>query len=126
MLDANILEQLITVFSALENEVTLVIHKSNHEYQNELENMVKSLSSSSDKILVRELTEESEIPLLTLEYRGKPTGISFKGVPGGHEFTSLVLAILNADGKGRMPDASILNRVKRLKGPAELRTYIHL
>lgn len=126
MLDANILEQLKTVYSALENEVTLVIHRSNHEYQSELVNMVKSLSSTSEKILVKELSEESPLPQLSLEYKGIETGVKFKGVPGGHEFTSLVLAILNADGKGRLPDASILNRVKRLKGPVEIRTYISL
>lgn len=126
MLDANILEQLKTVYSALENEVTLVIHQSNHEYQSELVNMVKGLSSTSEKILVKELSEESPLPQLSLEYKGEETGVKFKGVPGGHEFTSLVLAILNADGKGRLPDASILNRVKRLKGPVEIRTYISL
>jgi alkyl hydroperoxide reductase subunit F len=47
-------------------------------------------------------------------------------VPGGHEFTSLVLAILNADGKGKLPDEMILERVKRLKGPIHLRTFISL
>lgn len=126
MLDANILEQLKTVYSALENEITLVIHRSQHEYQNELVNIAKSISSVSDKISVKEIAEETPVPVLTLEYKGKPTGVSFKGVPGGHEFTSLVLAILHADGKGKLPDTAIMNRIRRLKGPVELSTYISL
>src|SRR5690606_30849655 len=69
---------------------------------------------------------ESNIPKLTLDYKGAPTGITFLGVPGGHEFTSLVLAILNADGKGKLPDETILARIKRLKGPIEVRTFISL
>jgi alkyl hydroperoxide reductase subunit F len=47
-------------------------------------------------------------------------------VPGGHEFTSLVLAVLNADGKGKLPDAGIVRRIKALRGPIELRTYVSL
>ena len=51
----------------------------------------------------------------------------FRGVPNGHEFTSLLLAILNSDGKGKnIPDESICNRVKALNGPVKLTTYVSL
>lgn len=126
MLDSNIIEQLKTVYQALENEVTLNVAKSNHEKQNELMDMARSLASTSSKIVLKETGEESNIPKLTLDYKGAPTGITFLGVPGGHEFTSLVLAILNADGKGKLPDETILARIKRLKGPIEVRTFISL
>lgn len=126
MLDNNILEQLKTVYKALENEVTLSYAQSTHEKQNDLLDLIKGLASTSSKILLKESTESSEIPKLTLSYDGKETGITFLGVPGGHEFTSLVLAILHADGKGKLPDESILSRVKRLKGKIEIRTYISL
>ena len=54
---------------------------------------------------------------------GAKTGIKFRGVPNGHEFTSLLLAILNSDGKGKnFPDESICNRVKALNGPIHLTT----
>jgi NADH-dependent peroxiredoxin subunit F len=126
MLDANILEQLKNVYSSLEHEVTLVLNKSGHEKQNELVEMAKDISSTSSKISVKESPEETAIPTLSLEYLGRPTGVTFRGIPGGHEFTSLILAILNADGKGRLPDEAILKRVKRLKGPIKLNTYISL
>lgn len=126
MLDANIIEQLKGVYKNLENEITLVVAQSGHEYQSELLDMVNSITSTSDKIFMTESSEKSEIPKLTLLFNGKPSGITFLGVPGGHEFTSLVLAILNADGKGKLPDDTIIHRVKRLKGPVNVRTFISL
>ncbi len=126
MLDSNILEQLKSVYKALENEVTLVLARSNHEKQDELVELVRGIASTSEKIKLFESDISSPIPNLSLEYKGKATGITFSGVPGGHEFTSLILAILNADGKGKLPDESILSRVKRLKGSIDLKTYISL
>lgn len=126
MLDSNILEQLKTVYKALENEVTLTYAQSNHDKQKDLLDLIQGLASTSEKIVLKESRESSEVPKLTLGHAGQETGITFIGVPGGHEFTSLVLAILNADGKGKLPDASILARVKRLKGSVDIRTYISL
>lgn len=126
MLDSNILEQLKSVYKTLEGEVTLVYSQSDHEKQSELIGLINDLKSTSEKIGVRESTEYSKVPRLTLDYKGVPTGVSFIGIPGGHEFTSLVLAILNADGKGKLPDQAILSRIKKIKGPIELKTYISL
>lgn len=126
MLDTGILEQLKTVYQALENEVTLVTARSSHEAMKDLKELVTQLSSTSEKISLRESDEVSEVPKLTLEYQGKPTGVTFLGVPGGHEFTSLVLAILHADGKGKLPDEGIRNRIRKIKGPVEVRTFISL
>ncbi len=126
MLDNNILEQLKTVYQSLENEVTLVLADSAHAKQKELKELVTQIQSTSGKIILVESDEKSEIPKLTINYHGSHTGISFLGVPGGHEFTSLVLAILNADGKGKLPDEMIINRIKKLKGNIELKTYISL
>jgi alkyl hydroperoxide reductase subunit F len=66
------------------------------------------------------------VPHVALSRGGAATGVVFRGVPGGHEFTSLVLAILNADGKGRLPDAGIQARIRALRGPVRLRTFVSL
>lgn len=126
MLDLQIIEQLKTVYQGLQNEVTLVVDRSDHEQQKDLMELVTDILSASEKILLKESHEYSPVPKLSLEYQGHPTGVSFLGVPGGHEFTSLVLAILNADGKGKLPDEMLLQRIRRLKGPIELRTIISL
>ena len=57
----------------------------------------------------------------------KETGIRFRAIPGGHEFSSLLLAVLNADGKGKnLPDEGISRRIKALQGPIRLQTYVSL
>ena len=126
MLDSNILEQLKSVYKVLDHEVTLAYAKSSHDYQQELLEMLEGLKSTSEKIQIKELAEDSPVPKLVIEYKGGRTGVTFLGVPGGHEFTSLVLAILNVDGKGKLPDEGIIKRIKQIKGPIEVKTYISL
>lgn len=126
MLDEAISAQLREVFSSLQARYTLVVASGTHEKQAELVDLVRSLADTSPQ-LEMELAGEIEGGVrLSLSRDGAPLGISFRGVPGGHEFTSLVLAILNADGKGKLPDAGIQARVRALRGPAALRTFVSL
>ncbi|MAF78127.1 MAG: alkyl hydroperoxide reductase subunit F, partial [Halobacteriovoraceae bacterium] len=117
MLDSNIIEQLKSVYSALENEIVLQIYKSEHEKNIELKEMLESIATTSDKIKLEEIEESFKAPKFRILYQGKPNGVSFVGVPGGHEFTSLILAILNSDHKGKLPDDGIIKRIKNIKGP---------
>ena len=126
MLDNDLKEQLKTVFAKLEKPVTLVHHESAHANQPELLEMLEGVASTSDKILLKFSGQKAEAPSFHLERDGKPNGIYFRGIPGGHEFTSLILAILNSDGKGKMPDPGLAARIRSLKGPVRVRTYMSL
>jgi alkyl hydroperoxide reductase subunit F len=126
MLDSNILEQLQTVFSKLENNVELVYDQSSHADQSNLVDMLEEIAGTSKNITVKPSNGDSIFPQFHIEYGGKSNGIFFKGIPSGHEFTSLILAILNSDGKGKFPDEKIAARIKKLKGPINLRTFISL
>lgn len=128
MIDSNLVEQLKNVFLKLENNVELVYSFSDHEDQNKLLDFLNDVAETSNKITVvpSRSNLKSSIPEFHLEYNKMPNGISFKGIPTGHEFTSLILAILNSDNKGKFPDEYIQNRIKKLKGPIELKTYISL
>jgi alkyl hydroperoxide reductase subunit F len=128
MLDSQMLEQLKEVFTKLENEVTLVYKPSAHQDHAELVEMLNAVGSTSSKIKVEvdSSSGPSAAPEFYIKYNGKPNGISVKGIPGGHEFTSLIVAILNSDGKGKLPDPRMLERIKRFKGPIEVKTYISL
>jgi alkyl hydroperoxide reductase subunit F len=126
MLDHEIREQLTNVFAKLERQVTLVHAASDHANQGELLEMLHDLSGASDKISVRSSGETSQFPSFYLEHDGQPTGITFSGIPGGHEFTSLILAILNSDGKGKLPDEGLATRIRALKGPVRIRTFVSL
>lgn len=138
MLEQALKDQLKSVFAVLENTVELVLDPSEHADQTELKQMLTDVASTSDKISIREATnwEEAKLPgsvgvnkkspQFHIAYQGRNTGILFKGIPGGHEFTSLILAILNTDGKGKLPDAILVNRIKRIKGPIHLKTFMSL
>lgn len=130
MLDQALKDQLKSVFASLENNVELVYDPSSHADQNELIEMLQDVASTSAKIIVRPAvpvaTELAKTPQFHIEYQGQPTGIVFKAIPGGHEFTSLILAILNTDGKGKMPDAVLAHRIKKLKKPITVQTYMSL
>ena len=126
MLDQATLSQLKEVFTKLTVKVDLFLDSSSHEKQTELESMLSSVASTSDKIELVHSNNDFHVPRFHIRLNEQLTGVSFEGVPGGHEFTSLILAILNASGQGKMPDKGIMNRIGALKGPISLRTYISL
>lgn len=126
MLDNSILEQLKSVFSKLEGKIVLEYNKCAHAKQPELQTMLHQVAQTSEYIEIREKEEYSETPRLSLLHNGTQTGVRFHGVPAGHEFSSLVLAILNADGKGKLPDAGIIAKIRRIRGPVRLRTFVSL
>lgn len=126
MLDQDLIEQLKSVFAPIENEITLSYFESKNEKQSELIQMLEGVASANSKIKVTSQKISSEIPRFEILKNNSKTGITFSGIPGGHEFSSLVLAILNVDGKGKIPDAAIARRIKQLKGPVNLKTYISL
>jgi alkyl hydroperoxide reductase subunit F len=66
--------------------------------------MLRSISSTSPRLELKASYENSAHPQFKIFKDGKPTGITFSGIPGGHEFTSLIVAILNTDGKGKLPE----------------------
>lgn len=91
--------------------------------------MLDGVASTSDKIKAHETDETTEYPHFKIYLNAEDTGIAFSGIPGGHEFSSLVLAILNSDLKGKLPDEMIQNRIKAIgnqDNPIALRTYIAL
>jgi len=126
LLDSEMLDQLRGVFERLEKSVTLRYLVSSHSTQGEMIEMLQGLASVSDRIRVEASPQGSDAPRIEVLHEGRATGVSFRGVPGGHEFSSLILAILNADGKGRLPDEGIVARIRALKGPIRLKTYVSL
>lgn len=129
MLDSALLEQLKSAFASLENQIDLLYFDNGHPDQAELLTMLQGVAAASEKISVRK--SESSVssnasPEFYISKNNKPTGIVFKGIPNGHEFTSLILAILNVDGKGKFPDSILIDRIKNIKGPVHVKTYISL
>lgn len=126
MLDSALKEQLRAIFVGLDADYILDISVApQHEFREELLDLLGDLASCSDRISCR-VTDGSGLAFSLLK-SGVETGIRFRAVPNGHEFTSLLLAILNVDGKGKnFPDENLCRRVRALKGPIRLSTYVSL
>ena len=126
MLEPALKEQLKGIFAGLEADFTFDISVSaSHESRAELLELLSDVAECSDHITC--VVDEGSGLKFTIGKNGKPTGITFRAIPNGHEFTSLLLAILNLDGKGKnFPDEAVCNRVKALKGPIHLVTYVSL
>ena len=126
MLDTNLKEQLQGVFADLKYSIDLAVDQSGHAQQDELLEFLRDLASTSPKLSVTLNDETSASPRFKLLKDGAFSGVSFRGIPGGHEFTSLVLAILNSAGKGKLPDEGLVQRIQGLPAKTHVRTYISL
>lgn len=129
MLTQDILNALKGYMKDLSNEISFVVQTGEHEKRKELIDMLTQIASTSDKISVIE-ADRSELlrsPVsFLLEANGEDTGIVFSGVPGGHEFNSLILAILQAGGSALKLDESIQNMVKKVKDKLKFQVYVSL
>ncbi len=134
MLDQDLKNQLSSMFEQLSDTVEILYYDSTHADQKDLLSMLNDIGSTSNKIIVKPIEgKKSESPEFEIHSQNylqknntKETGIIFKGIPNGHEFSSLIIAILNADGKGKFPDEGIISRIQKIKGPIQLKTYISL
>lgn len=127
-LDKSLLEQVKQVFASLKDNYTFRIScDPASELGKEMIGFFTDFSTTSPRIGVEVEEANSDKAVASLEKEGVPTGISFRCIPGGHEFTSLLLAVLNSDGQGRtLPDEATRERIARLKGEISLTTYVSL
>lgn len=124
-LEQAMLDQLRSIFAALEHQYILKITNPGDQHGLSMIDMITDFASTSDHLSV-EILDGRELRLDLLR-DGVATGVSFRGIPTGHEFTSLILAVFNADGKGKnLPDEVLTRRIKALKKPFHLTTYASL
>lgn len=130
MLDKDIITQLQGIFTPLTTPLTLVVNGAvGREDTAAMLEFARDFASASPAISVEEgnAYPTLEAPVLELRREGKPCGVRFCGIPNGHEFTSLILAVLNAAGLGKnLPDEALQRRIKALKGPADVQTFVSL
>ncbi|MDR3253127.1 MAG: alkyl hydroperoxide reductase subunit F [Tannerella sp.] len=126
MFDNELKEQVRSIFASLSASYVLDAYIADgHEAGEELLELLNETAACSDNITVRSNSGAGlEFHILK---NGERTGLKFRMSPNGHEFSTLLLAILNADGKGKnFPDEVIQARVKALKGEINLTTYVSL
>lgn len=129
MLTNDILASLKNFTANMKNTVTLVLQTGEHEKRAELTEFLSQLSTVSENITFEERDTEGRLasPIsFLLEADGKDQGISFSGLPGGHEFNSLILALLHSSGTPLKLDDSIQSIIKNIDEPLNFQVFMSL
>jgi alkyl hydroperoxide reductase subunit F len=91
----------------------------------ELSDLAQEIAELNEKITLRQV-EGARAPSLAVGPAGQTPRVNFAGIPMGHEFTSLVLALLQAGGHPSKADAALQEQIRNLKGEFHFETYISL
>lgn len=124
-LDADIREQLSQYLQLMEGDVQIQVSAGSDAVSHEMLELVDEIASLSSKITV-ERTELSRTPSFHVNRAGEDTGIAFAGIPLGHEFTSLVLALLQASGRPPKVEQHLIDQIKNIRGEYRFETYVSL
>jgi len=127
MLDDTLKTQLKAYLERLQRPVELVATLDDSAASNELRELLQDIRAQSDKITVVEKNDlDVRKPSFLITNPGQDSGVRFAGVPLGHEFTSLVLALLQVGGHPSKEAAELLEQVKGLDGDFHFETYYSL
>lgn len=128
MLEPDLINQVQEIFRHLVSHYTFrAVYDPGHESAAEFREFLEDVSSCSANLSCTFETSGNMRMEFSIEKDRMPTGIIFRGIPGGHEFSSLLLAVLNADGQGKnLPDSTTAGRIAALRGPLQLQTYVSL
>lgn len=125
MLDDEIRGQLAEYLKLLENDVLIKVSAGSDDASKDMISLIDELAAMSSRIKKEQATL-SRTPSFSINRVGADSGVSFAGIPLGHEFTSLVLALLQVSGRAPKVDEELIERVKKLEGEYHFETYISL
>lgn len=133
MIDQNLLDAVKSYSENMTRPITFVLGNGTHAKRAELVDFLTKIAGTTDKInFDAEATDDSLPSAISfkvvshIDGESNDTGIVFSGIPGGHEFTSLILAILQAGGHTLKLDEGIQKLVKRFNKPLQFQTYVSL
>ncbi|MGE4416697.1 MAG: alkyl hydroperoxide reductase subunit F, partial [Marinobacterium sp.] len=95
MLDANLKQQLNTYLQNIVAPIELSVSSNDSPKSRELSDLAQEIAELNEKITLRQV-EGARAPSLAVGPAGQTPRVNFAGIPMGHEFTSLVLALLQA------------------------------
>ena len=126
MLNANIKSQLDVYLAKITQTIEITASLDDNEKSQEMREMLQEIASLSTRIIYTENNDDQRKPSFALNRQGEDTGIRFAGMPMGHEFTSLVLALLHVGGHPSKTSIEIIEQIRQLEGEYEFETYISL
>jgi alkyl hydroperoxide reductase subunit F len=125
VLDADIKAQLAQYLQLIEGEILLKVSAGSDDTSKDMLALVDELATMSSKIKV-EKTELERTPSFSVNRVGEDTGVTFAGIPLGHEFNSLVLALLQVSGRAPKVEKKVIDQIKNIQGEYRFESYISL
>lgn len=125
VLDGEIKAQLNQYLQLMEGDVLLKVSAGSDAVSADMLALVDELASMSSRIKV-EKAELARTPSFSVNRPNEDTGVVFAGIPLGHEFTSLVLALLQVSGRPPKVEQEIIDQIKSISGEYHFESYISL
>ncbi len=129
MLTNDILQAVKSYTQSMQNKVTFVLQTGVHSKRPELINFLSGIAEVSDNIQFeeRDMAGVLRSPVsFLIEADNIDTGIRFSGIPSGHEFNSLILAILHVSGTALKLDDSVKNIITGVQEELKFEVFISL
>lgn len=127
MLDANLKAQLKAYLEKVVQPIEILASLDGGAQSNDMHTLLKEIEALSDKITLLERSEAAtRTPSFSITRPGTDISVDFAAIPMGHEFTTLVLALLQVGGHPLKLDEKIIEQIRNLEGDYEFETYISL
>jgi len=124
-LDNQITAQLKQYLTMLESDLVISVSVGEDKTSQDMLELVTELANISSRITVNRVQLE-RTPSFSIDKAGEKSGVTFAGLPLGHEFTSLVLALLQVSGRAPKVDEAVVKRIKAINQPIHFETYVSL
>jgi len=125
MLDAKLKEQLKAYLANVKAPIELVASLDDGAKSRELRSLLEDIAALSDDVDFVS-GDDARTPSFLIRRKGTDIGVRFAGIPMGHEFTSLVLALLQVGGHPPKVSQEVIDQVKALDGDYHFETYFSL
>ncbi|ABC64183.1 alkyl hydroperoxide reductase subunit F [Erythrobacter litoralis] len=127
MLDASMKQQLQTYFANLREPIELVATLGEDDKSRQTRELLEEIADLHDLVGARFDGDAARTPSFTIQ-RADDTSraVTFAGLPMGHEFTSLVLALLWGGGHPPKVEQDVLEQIRALEGPLDFEMFFSL
>ncbi|WCM92026.1 alkyl hydroperoxide reductase subunit F [Acidovorax sp. NCPPB 2350] len=127
MLDDQLKSQLSAYLERVTQSFEIVASLDGSEASAQTRELLETIQSlRSDKIALRTDGSDARKPSFTLQRAGTQTSLRFAGLPLGHEFTSLVLALLWTGGHPPKVEQDVIEQIQALDGDFDFEVYMSL
>lgn len=126
MLDANLKAQLKSYLERVTQPIEIVASLDDGAKSREMLELLKDVTSLSSQITLLDNGDDARTPSFSINRPGADISLRFAGIPMGHEFTSLVLALLQVGGHPSKASAEVIEQIRSLQGEFKFETYFSL